>query len=90
KPPPSHKYGRTITSTTKDCFVNNLPEQFHRLSIPDNLEELDAATETIGSLFSSTLDAVAPLRLKKINPFARKFQIFWLTPQREFFKATVI
>ncbi len=22
---PSYKYGRTITSTTKDCFVSNLP-----------------------------------------------------------------
>ncbi len=23
---PSYKYGRTITSTTKDCFVSNLPD----------------------------------------------------------------
>ncbi|ROK28236.1 hypothetical protein DPX16_6577 [Anabarilius grahami] len=31
------------------------------------LEDLDVASETIGSVFSSTLDAVAPLRLKKIK-----------------------
>ena len=67
KLPPCHKYGRTITSTTKDRFLNNLPDQFHRLSIPDSLEDLDVETETIASVFSSTLDSVAPLRLKKIK-----------------------
>ncbi|WP_171048209.1 hypothetical protein, partial [Klebsiella pneumoniae] len=44
-----------------------LSDQFHRLSIPDSLEDLDVATETIDSVFSSTLDSVAPLRLKKIK-----------------------
>ncbi|MCL5130610.1 hypothetical protein, partial [Algibacter sp. L4_22] len=67
KPSPRFKYGRTITAATKDFFVNNLPHQFHLLSIPDSLEELDVATETIDSLFSSTLDTVAPRRLKKIK-----------------------
>ncbi|MGL4481763.1 MAG: reverse transcriptase domain-containing protein, partial [Lactococcus garvieae] len=67
KPPPRFKYGRTITISTKDCFLNNLPHQYHLLSIPDSLEELDVATENIDSLFSSTLDSVAPLRLKKIK-----------------------
>ncbi len=33
KPTPSYKYGRTITSTTKDCFVNNLPDLSRFLSI---------------------------------------------------------
>ncbi len=30
---PSYKYGRTITSTTKDCFVSNLPDLSQFLSI---------------------------------------------------------
>ncbi len=29
---PSYKYGRTITSTTKDCFVSNLPDLSQFLS----------------------------------------------------------
>ena len=66
KPTPCYKYVRPITSATKDCFINNLPDQFHHFSIPDSLEKLDIATETFNSLFSSTLDTVAPLRLKKI------------------------
>ena len=32
-----------------------------------SVEELDIVTETFDSLFSSTLDTVAPLRLKKIK-----------------------
>ena len=67
KPTPCYKYVRPITSATKDCFINNLPDQFHHFSIPDSLEKLDIATETFNSLFSSTLDTVAPLRLKKIK-----------------------
>ena len=41
KPTPCFKYVRPITSATKDCFINNLPDQFHHLSIPDSLEELE-------------------------------------------------
>ncbi len=51
---PSYKYGRTITSTTKD-FVYFL-----------TVTKLDV-TETMDTLFSSTLDTVAPLRLRKIK-----------------------
>ncbi len=61
---PSYKFGRTITSTTKDCFVSNLPDLSQFLSTSNSAEKLDDATETI---FSSTLDTVAPLRLRKIN-----------------------
>ena len=46
KPTPCFKYVRTITSATKDCFINNLPNLFHHLSIPNSLEELEIATET--------------------------------------------
>ncbi len=50
------------TSTTKDCFVSNLPDlsQF-LLQIPVPV------TENMDFLFSSTLDTVAPLHLKKIK-----------------------
>ncbi len=61
---PSYKYGRTITSTTKDCFVSNLPDF---LSISNSAEKLDDVTETMDSLFSSNLDTVAPLRLRQIK-----------------------
>ncbi len=63
----SYKHGRTITSTTKDCFVSNLPDLSEFLSISNSAEKLDDVTETKVSLFSSTLDAVAPLRLWKIK-----------------------
>ncbi len=64
---PSYKYGRTITSTTKDCFVSNLPDLSQFLSISNSSEQLDDVTETMDSLFSSTLDTVAPLHLRKIK-----------------------
>ncbi len=64
---PSYKYGRTITSTTKDCFVSNLPYLSKFRSISNSAEKLDNITETMASLFSSTLDTVAPLRLRKIK-----------------------
>ncbi len=31
---PSYKYGRTITSTTKDCFVSNLPDYLNSSAYP--------------------------------------------------------
>ncbi len=68
---PSYKYGRTITSTTKDCFVSNIPDLSQFLSISNSSEQLDDVTETMNSLFSSTLDTVAPLRLRKIKEKSR-------------------
>ncbi len=38
---PSFKYGRTITYTTKDCFVSNLPDLSQFLSISNSAEKLD-------------------------------------------------
>ncbi len=64
---PCYKYGRTITSSTKDCFASNLPDLSQFLSISNSSEQLDDVTETMDSLFSSTLDTVAPLRLRKIK-----------------------
>ncbi len=45
------KYGRNITSTTKDCFVSNLPDLSQFLSISNSAEKLDDVTETMDSLF---------------------------------------
>ncbi len=67
KPTPCYKYGRTITSTTKGCFINNLPDLSQFLSISNSSEQLDDVTETMDSLFSSTLDTVAPLHLRRIK-----------------------
>ncbi len=62
-----YKYRRTITSTTKDCFVSNLPDLSQFLSMSNSAENLDDVTETMDSLFSSTLDTVVPLHLRKIK-----------------------
>ncbi len=64
---PCYKYRRTITSTTKDCFVSNLTDLSQFLSISNSTEKFDDVTETMDSLFSSTLDTVAPLCLRKIK-----------------------
>ncbi len=61
KPTPCYKYGRTITSITNLHYLS----QF--LSISNSSEQLDDVTETMDSLFSSTLDTVTPLRLRKIK-----------------------
>ncbi len=41
---PCYKDCRTITSTTKDCFVSNLPDLSKFLSISNSAEKLDAVT----------------------------------------------
>ncbi len=64
---PCYKYRRTITSTTRDSFVSNRPDLFQFFSTSNSAEKLDDVTETMDSLFSSTLDMVAPLRLRKIK-----------------------
>ncbi len=64
---PSYKYVRTITSTTTDCFVSNIPDLSQFLSISNSADKLDDVTESMDSFFSSTLDTVAPLHLRKIK-----------------------
>ncbi len=51
----------------KDSFVSNLPDLSQFLGISNSTEKLDDVTETMDSLFSSTLDTVAPLCLRKIK-----------------------
>ncbi len=48
-------------------FVSNFPYLSQFLSISNSAEKLDDVTKTMDSLFSSTLDTVAPLRLRKIK-----------------------
>ncbi len=98
---PSYKYSRTITSTTKECFVSNLPDLSKFLSISNSAEKLDV-TETMDSLFSNALDTVAPLRLRKIKEksptlwynvhthalkrAARKMERSWMKTKLEVFR----
>ncbi len=46
----SYKYGRTITSTTKDCIVSNVPDLSQFLSTSHSTGKLDDVTETMDSL----------------------------------------
>ncbi len=55
------------TSTTTDYFVSNIPDLSKFLSMSNRAEKRDDVTETMDSLFPSTLDMVAPLRLRKIK-----------------------
>ncbi|XP_056593208.1 uncharacterized protein LOC130412099 isoform X1 [Triplophysa dalaica] len=64
---PCYKYGRTITSTTKDAFLDNLPELSKISSMSNNVDDFDTTIENFNSTFSEILDTVAPLRLKKIK-----------------------
>ncbi|XP_058233585.1 uncharacterized protein LOC131344990 [Hemibagrus wyckioides] len=64
---PRYKLGRTITPTTKDRFTNNLPDLSQLLTRPLNADALDEVTNSIGTIFTSTLDTVAPIRLKKVR-----------------------
>ncbi len=57
----------SLLPTAKDCFVSNLPDLSQFLSISNSAEKLVDVTETMDSLFSSTLDTVAPLCLRKIK-----------------------
>ncbi len=59
--------GRTIVPATKDRFTNNLPDLSQLLCVPINTHELDEMTSNMGTIFSNTLEAVAPLKLKKVR-----------------------
>ncbi len=51
---------QTIVSTTNDRFTNNLPDLSQLLCVPINTNELDEITSNMGTIFSDTLEAVAP------------------------------
>ncbi len=64
---PRYCPGRTIVPATKDKFTNNLPDLSELLCVPLNTNELDKMTSNLGTIFSNTLETVAPIKLKKIR-----------------------
>ncbi|XP_060745410.1 uncharacterized protein LOC132858883 [Tachysurus vachellii] len=64
---PHYRLGRTIIPTTKDRFTNNLPDLSGLLAAALNTDDLDEITNSIGAIFTSTLDTVAPIRLQKVR-----------------------
>ncbi len=63
---PRYHPGRTIVPATKDRFTNNLPDLSQLLSVPINTHELDEMTSKMGTIFSNTLEAVAPPQIEKV------------------------
>ncbi len=64
---PRYRPGRIIIPATKDRFTNNLPDLSQLLCVPINTDELDTITSNMGTIFSNTLETVAPVKLKKIR-----------------------
>ncbi len=64
---PRYRLDRTIVPDTKDRFTNNLPDLSQLLCVPINTHELDEMTSNMDTIFSNTLEAVAPIKLKKIR-----------------------
>ncbi len=56
--------GRTIVPATKDRFTNNLPDLSKLFYVPITTDELDKITSNMGTIFSNTLETVAPIKLK--------------------------
>ncbi|KAI2646730.1 RNA-directed DNA polymerase from mobile element jockey [Labeo rohita] len=64
---PRYRLGRTIVPATKDRFTNNLPDLSQLLCVPLNTQDLDKMTSNMDTIFSDTLEAVAPIKLKKVR-----------------------
>ncbi len=64
---PRYRPGRIIIPATKDRFTNNLPDLSQLLCLPINTDELDTITSNMGTIFSNTLETVAPIKLKKVR-----------------------
>ncbi len=64
---PHYRPGRTIVPATKDRFTNNLPDLSQLLWVPINTNELDKISRNMGTIFSNTLEIVAPIKLKKVR-----------------------
>ncbi len=62
-----YRPGRIIVTATKDRFTNNLPELSQLLVIVYSTDELDTITSNLGTIFSNTLETVAPIKLKKVR-----------------------
>ncbi len=64
---PRYRPGRNIVPATKDRFTNNLPDLSQLLCVPINTDELDTITSNLGTNFSTMLETVAPIKLKKVR-----------------------
>ncbi len=64
---PRYRPGRIIIPATKDRFTNNLPDLSQLLCVPINTDELDTITSNMVTIFSNTLETVAPIKLKKVR-----------------------
>ncbi len=64
---PRYRPGRIIIPATNDRFTNNLPDLSQLLCVPINTDELDTITSNMGTIFSNTLETVAPIKLKKVR-----------------------
>ncbi len=62
---PRYHPGRTIVPATKDSFINNLPDLSQLLYVPITTDELDKITSNMGTIFSNTLETVAPIKLNR-------------------------
>ncbi len=70
---PRYRRG-VIVPATKDRFTNNLPDLSQLLCVPINTDELDTITSNMGTIFSNTLETVAPIKLKKVR---KKHAVPW-------------
>ncbi len=59
---PHYRPGRTIVPATKDRFTNKLPDLSQLLCVPINTDVLDKMTSKMGTIFSNTLETVAPIK----------------------------
>ncbi len=64
---PCYRPGRTIVPATKDRLTNNLPDLSQLLDVPITTNELDKITSNMGTIFSNTLETVAPIILKSLE-----------------------
>ncbi len=59
---PRYLPGRTIVPATKDRFTNNLPDLSQLFYVHITTDELDKITSNMGTIFSNTLETVAPIK----------------------------
>ncbi len=59
---PRYRPRSTIVPASKDRFTNNLPDLSQLLCVPINTDELDKITNNMGTIFSNTLESVAPIK----------------------------
>ncbi len=66
---PRYRPGRTIVQVTKDTNDSQITCLIYPqlLCVPINTSELDKITSNMGTIFSNTLETVAPIHLKKVR-----------------------